>query len=444
MERRQFVKTTLGGAAFTIVPSTVLVKAGRTAPSDKLDIALIGVGGRARANLDGVKGENIVALCDVDDRRAEKTFLEYPEVPKYKDFRLMFDKEHKNIDAVVVSTPDHTHAPAVLSALSLQKHVYCEKPLAHSLAEVRKITETAREAGVATQMGNQGHSSEHIRLMCEWIWAGAIGEVREVHAWSDRPSGGFAFPVAMARPTEEPPVPEELDWDLWLGPAAWRPYHSAYVPAMWRGWIDFGTGALGDMGCHILDPSFWALKLGAPEWIEANTTHYQPEVEAETYPVASIIRFQFPARGAFPPLKLTWFDGGLLPPRPEDFEPGRQLGGNGEIIIGDKGKMIHGSHGAGGVRIFPEEKMQAFERPESSLPRSLGHHLDWINACKGGPPAGSNFDYGGPLTELALLGVLAARLKNRKLVWDSENLKFTNDEEANALVTPAYREGWNL
>lgn len=444
MNRRTFLKSATAGAVFTIVPASVLVKPGRTAPSDKLDIALIGVGGRGRRNLQGVSSENIVAMCDVDQQRASESFLKYPDAKTYVDFRVLLDNEHNNIDAVVVSTPDHTHGPAVMAALQLKKHVYCEKPLAHSLYEVRKITETAREAGVATQMGNQGHSSEHIRLMCEWIWDGAIGEVTEVFAWSDRPSGGFAFPVAMPRPADTPEVPKGLNWDLWLGPAQWRPYHPAYVPAMWRGWVDFGTGALGDMGCHILDPSFWALKLGAPEWVEANTTHYQDEVERETYPVASIIRFQFPERDGLPPLKLTWFDGGLLPPRPEDFEEGRELGGNGEIIVGSKGRMIHGSHGASGVRIFPESKMQAYERPEPSIARVEDHHQDWIQACKGGTPASSNFEYGGPLTEMALLGVLAGRLKNRKLYWDSKNLKITNDDEANAFVNPPYREGWTL
>ena len=444
MKRRDFIKTAAAGAAFSIVPTGIISRPGRAAPSDKLDIAMVGVGGRGRANLNGVKSENIVAMCDVHQERASESFLEYPKAKKYSDYRVMLDKEDKNIDAVVVSTPDHTHAVINMEAIRRGKHVYCEKPLAHSVWEVRQVTEAAREAGVATQMGNQGHSSEHIRLMCEWIWDGAIGDVTEVQAWSNRPSGGFSFPVAMPRPEETPPVPKGLDWDLWLGPAPYRPYHPAYVPAMWRGWIDFGTGALGDMGCHILDPSFWALKLGAPVEIEANTTHYKEEVAKETYPVASIVRYQFPERDGMPPLKLSWYDGGMLPPIPDDFEEGRQLGGNGEIIIGSKAKMIHGSHGASGLRIVPESKMQAYERPPKTLQRSDGHHRDWIKACKGGDPASANFDYGGPLTEMVLLGVIAMRVKNQQLKWDAENLRITNNQEANALVKPAFRDGWHL
>jgi predicted dehydrogenase len=271
-----------------------------------------------------------------------------------------------------------------------------------------------------------------------------------VYAWSDRPVGGDPwsdFPV-MARPKDTPPVPATLDWNLWLGPAQYRPYHPVYCPTTWRGWWDFGTGALGDMGCHILDPAFWTLRLGHPTRVEATTTHYQPEVASETYPRAAIIRYEFPARGDMPPVKLTWFDGRLLPPRPKDLEPGRRLEGNGALLIGDKGTIMHGSHGAGGVRIIPEVKMKAYVRPDKTIPRvkggQSGHEQDWIRACKDGKPASSTFDYGGALTEMVLLGVLAMRVKDTPLEWDSVNLKITNNSEANKYVTPVFREGWAL
>jgi predicted dehydrogenase len=430
-------------AAITIVPSHVL---GRDAPSNKLNIAAIGSAGRARANIDGTRSENIVALCDVNEEQAASRFKMHPKAKKYKDFRVMLDEMDKSIDAVLVSTPDHTHAVAAMRAIKMDKHVYCEKPLAHSIHEVRQITEAARKHKVQTQMGNQGHSSERIRLMCEWVWDGAIGDVREVYAWSSRPSGGAAFAVNMRRPEDRPAVPEGLDWDLWLGPAPHRPYHSAYLPFKWRGWVDFGTGALGDMGCHILDPLFWALKLGEVDTIEveATATHFVPEIMKETYPVASIVRFKFPARGKMPPVELTWSDGRLRPPRPHDMEINRRIGGEGALLIGENGNIMHGSHGAGGMRIVPEAKMKAYELPDKTLPRSEGHHKDWILACKGGKPASANFDYGGPLTEMALLGVLAIRNQNRKLIWDVKNMRITNDKEADKYVNPPYRDGWTL
>jgi len=444
ISRRQFMgKLAASAAAITIVPSHVL---GRNAPSNKLNIAAIASGGRARANINGTKSENIVALCDVDERRAANMFKAYPKARKYKDFRIMLDEMDKSIDAVLVSTPDHCHAVAAMRAIRMGKHVYCEKPLAHSIHEVRQITEAAREHKVQTQMGNQGHSSEQIRMMCEWIQDGAIGKVRQVYTWSSRPSGGAAFAVNMRRPVDTPPVPPQLDWDLWLGPAQYRPYHPAYLPFDWRGWVDFGTGALGDMGCHILDPVFWALKLGEVDTIEveATTTHFVPEIMRETYPVSSVVRFKFPARGSMPPVELTWSDGRLRPPRPHDMETNRKIGGEGALLIGDNGNIMHGSHGAGGLRIVPETKMRAYELPDKTMPRSEGHHKDWILACKGGKPSSANFDYGGPLTEMALLGVLAIRNQNRKLIWDVKNMRVTNDAEADKFVNPPYRDGWTL
>jgi len=444
ISRREFMgNLAVSAAAVTIVPAHVL---GQNAPSNKLNIAMVGSGGRARANLNGCKSENIVALCDVDEGRAANMFKAYPEAKKYKDFRIMLDEMNKSIDAVIISTPDHTHAPAAIRAIKMGKHVYCEKPLAHSIYEVRQVTEAARKYNVQTQMGNQGHSSEQIRMMCEWVRDGAIGDVRKVYTWSSRPSGGAAFAVNMKRPQDTPPVPEGLDWDLWLGPAQQRPYHPDYLPFKWRGWVDFGTGALGDMGCHILDPVFWALKLGEADTIEveATTTHFDPKIMKETYPVASIVRYKFPARGNMPTVELTWSDGRLRPPRPVDMEINRSFGGEGALLIGENGNIMHGSHGAGGLRIVPETKMKAYELPDKTLARSQGHHQDWLLACKGGKPASSNFNYGGPLTEMALLGVLAIRNQNRKLLWDVKKMEISNDQEANKYVNPPYRDGWTL
>jgi predicted dehydrogenase len=449
VSRRNFLRNSAAAAAFTIVPRYVLGQ-GQKPPSETLNIAVVGAGGMGRANINAVTDERFVAFADVDEERAADTYKTWPDVPRYSDFREMFDKEHKNIEGVIVATPDHTHYPAAMIAVQLKKHLYCQKPLCHSVYEVRKLTEAAREAEIQTQMGNQGHSDEHIRLVCEWVADGAIGDVTEVHAWSDRPVGGDPwsdFPV-MARPKETPPVPETLDWDLWLGPAKYRPYHPIYCPQSWRGWWDYGTGALGDMGCHILDPAFWALNLGHPSSVQATTTHYVPEVESETFPRAAIIRYQFPARGTMPPVKLTWYDGRLKPPVPEFFEKGRRLGGNGAIFVGTKGGLMHDSHGAGGARIVPESLMQKTKRPPRTIPRvkegSAGHERDWVRACKDGKPASASFEYGGPLTEMVLLGVLAMRVKDTRLEWDGDKLEFTNNDEANALVKPEFRSPWTL
>ena len=451
IDRRRFLAGTAGTlAGFTFVPGRVLGQGGGQPASEKLNIAAIGVGGMGAANLSAVENENVVALCDVHPNHAAGTFKKYPQAKTYQDYRVMLDKEDRNIDAVIIATPDHTHAVIGMECIRRGKHDCLQKPLAHSIYETRMLTEAARKHRVQTQMGNQGHSSNEIRMLYEWIRDGAIGPVREVYAWSDRPVGGDPwsdFPI-MARPTETPPVPETLDWDLWLGPAAYRPYHPIYHPMSWRGFWDFGTGALGDMGCHILDPAFWTLQLEHPTRVEASTTHYEPEGAAETYPRASVVRYEFPARGDMPPVKLTWFDGRLLPPRPKDLEPGRRLGTNGALFIGDKGTIMHDSHGAGGVRIIPESKMRAYKRPAESLPRvkdgSGGHERDWVRACKDGKPASSSFEYGGPLTEMVLLGVLAMRLKDTPLEWDGAKMKVTNNDEADKYIRPAFREGWAL
>lgn len=410
----------------------------RISPNDKLNIAGIGIGGRGKSNLEDLDGENIVALCDVDEGYAAKTFAKYPKAKQYKDYRIMLEKQ-KDIDAVMVATPDHTHAIISMAAIKAGKHVYCEKPLTHTLFEARKLTEAAREMKVATQMGIQGHSHEGVRQICEWIQAGAIGPVREVHIWTDRPKGWW--PQGVDRPQDTPTVPPTLDWDLWLGPAPTRPYNPAYHPFKWRGWWDFGCGAFGDMGCHLMDAPYWALDLGYPTSVEASST----AVNSETGPVASMVHYYFPARSEKPPVKLTWYDGGLLPPRPEELPDGEPMGNEngGVIFVGDKGKILASDENAKTPRLLPLSLAKEFPTPEKTIPRSPGHHAEFIAACKGGQPAGANFDYSGPLTENVLLGNLAIRV-GKKLHWDGPNMKCSNVPEANDLIQCAYREGWSL
>ena len=435
VSRRDFMGGVGTVAALTIVPRNVLGGARHVPPSEKLNIAGVGIGGRGAGDLDAVSSENIVALCDVDDSYAAKVYKSYPDAKKYHDFRRMLDKE-KNIDAVIIATPDHTHAVIAMMAIKMGKHVYCEKPLAHSIYEVRKLTEAAREAGVATQLGNQGQASEGTRLVGEFIAADAIGPVHEVHSWSNRPIS----PRGIDRPKDTHPVPEGLDWDLWLGPAPERPYHPCYLPFTWRGWWDFGTGVLGDIGCHQMAPIFRALKLGYPTSVEACSSG----VNSETAPLASIVRYDFPARDGMPPLKLSWYDGGLMPARPAELPNGLRFGNaDDNLYIGDKGKML-------GHRLLPEARSKEYGKPPRILPRSPGHHKEWLDACKGGKPAGSNFDVSGPLTEVVLLGNIALRTgqtlyeKGLKLYYDGPNMKVTNFPEANKYIRSEYREGWTL
>jgi predicted dehydrogenase len=436
LSRREFVGSIATAAAFTMVPRHVLARSGRTPPSEKLNIAGIGFGGRGDGDLHEVSSENIVALCDVDAKYAAKTFQRYPNAKKYRDFRRMLDKEDKSIDAVVVATPDHTHAVITMMAIRMGKHVYCEKPLTHSVWEARQIAEAARQAKVATQLGNQGQASEATRLACEFIWDGAIGPVREVHSWCNR----YISPRGIDRPKDTPPVPESLNWDLWLGPAPQRPYHPCYHPFSWRGWWDFGTGVLGDIGCHQFDSIFRALKLKYPNSVEACSSG----VNEETAPLASIVRYEFPAREGLPPVKLTWYDGGLMPARPAELADGLRFGNaDDNLFVGDKGKML-------GHRLLPEERSKEYGRPPRVLPRSPGHHKEWISACKGGEPAGSNFDWAGPLTEVVLLGNIALRMgqklyeKGLKLYYDGPNMRITNLPEANDYIRDRYRDGWRL
>ncbi|MDX9972073.1 MAG: Gfo/Idh/MocA family oxidoreductase [FCB group bacterium] len=436
VSRRIFL---MGSAAAAAGMATMGRASARTvSPNEKLNIAAIGAGGRGRTDLKWCATENIVALCDVDDATAAKTYEEYPNAKRYKDYRVMLEKQ-KDIDAVIVATPDHSHALASMTALRMGKHVYCEKPLTHTIYEARKLTETARELKLATQMGIQGHSDEGIRRICEWIAADAIGPVHEVHIWTDRPKGWWA--QGVERPTDTPPVPSTLDWDLWLGPAPERPYHSAYVPFQWRGWWDFGCGSLGDMGCHLMDAPYWALDLGSPTSVEAHST----AVNGETAPLASMVYYDFPARGDKPPVKMTWYDGGLMPQRPQELPDDMPLGNNngGLIIVGEKGKIVAQDENAQNPRLLPESLAKEFENTPQTIPRSIGHHEDWVAACKGGAPGGAHFDYSGPLTENVLLGNLAIRL-GKKLYWDAPNMKCTNAPEADAFIRKQYRAGWEL
>ena len=451
--RRRFLKTTaLATSAFSIVPRHVLGGPGQTPPSEKLNIAGIGVGGMGGNNLKQCANENIVALCDVDQNYAAKTFKTFSNAKIYLDFREMLEKQ-KDIDAVIIATPDHSHAVIGLAAMRAGKHVYIQKPLAHSVEEARLLTLAARDHKVITQMGNQGHSGDGTRQVCEWIGAGVIGQVREVHAWTNRPV--WPQGVEVGRPKETPPVPAGLDWNRWIGPAEYRPYHPTYVPGTWRAWWAFGTGSLGDLGCHILDAPFWALKLKYPESIEGCISTYwkglwdKEDPKMETYPRSTIVRFQFPARENLPAVKLTWWDGGMMPPRPDGLDPQEELGDSdgGVIFLGEKGVLICSCYGKN-PRVFPEERMQEARKVAPSIdriPGSMdGHEKDWVRACKGGKPASSHFDFSGPLAEMVLMGNLAVRHPNRKLLWDGENMKVTNDAEANAYVRRKYRAGWSL
>ncbi|HIQ20441.1 MAG TPA: Gfo/Idh/MocA family oxidoreductase [Planctomycetes bacterium] len=443
LTRRAFAgRLIAAGASITVVPRCAVAGSGGTAPNDRLNIAGIGVGGRGRANLEAVKSENIVALCDVDTRIAADTLKRFPSAQRFRDFRKMLDQMEKQIDAVVVSTPDHTHAVASMAAIQRGKHVYCEKPLAHSVYEVRRLMKAAEEHKVVTQLGNQGHSFETIRRFCEWIWDGAIGQVHTIHAGCAAVNSAID---QLPRLKEKHAVPPELDWDLWLGPAPYRPYHPAYLPGSWRGWVPFGNGTVGDWTCHVVDPVFWALDLGAPKTIQASVKNYDPKTQGDAFPKGEVITYEFPAKGQRGPVTLHWYSGSEPIPRPKDLEPDRNPVRTGAVVIGEKGTIMYGSHGAGGVRIIPEKKMRAYKQPEPTLPRVPGHHRDWLDAIRKGTKAGSDFAaYGGPLTEIAMLGVIAIRLAGTRLEWDAEKMQFANCAEANPLVNPPYREGWSL
>jgi predicted dehydrogenase len=444
LSRRKFLGTSATAlAGLTIVPRHAVSGLGHIAPSDKLNVAGVGIGGRGQNVISTVsKTENIVALCDVDwSPRVEKVFSLYPGAARYKDYRVMLDKE-KNIDGVIIATPDHTHALISLDAIKRGKHVYTEKPLTHTIKEARILTEAARKYKVATQMGNGGQAADGPRRLREMIWDGAIGPIREVHVWTDRANRGLSetyWPQGVKRPDNTPPVPETLDWDLFIGPAPMRPYHPSYHPFNWRGWWDFGTGALGDMGCHMMDPIFRAMKFKYPTSFQAVSTL----VNDETYPLGSMLKYEFPEREGMPPYTLNWYDGGLRPPVIAEIEPGMKMGAGGTLYIGEKGKILNDV-------IVPKSLRESYKRPAPYIPSSPGHEMEWILAAKGGAPAGSNFEWAGPLTETVLLGNIPLRRELRDLLggqslsFDPGSIAITNLPEANKFIQNQYREGWVL
>jgi predicted dehydrogenase len=427
-------------ALFHIVPRHVLGR-GYRAPSDKLNVACIGVGGMGRNDIRGMEGENIYALCDVDWKSAEDAFRSYPNAKRYRDYRELLDRDARNIDAVTVSTPDHSHAAATLLALRHGKHAYCQKPLARTIGEVRAVRQEAeRRPRQATQMGNQGHTNEGTRQIREWVEAGLIGPIREVHYWTNRP----IWPQGMERPTEAHNPPPTLDWDLWLGPAAARPYHPTYAPFSWRGWWDFGTGALGDMACHGMDAAFWVLDLGYPARVEAETT----ERYEESPPKSSRVTYAFPARDNRGPVKVVWRDGGLWPPRPTGLPetiswPPEEIGG--QLWVGDAGALLAGIYGENPMLVDPKlDREVKANPPAQKYERSPGVYAEWIRACKGGPPALSAFDgHAGALTEMVLLGCLAVRL-GRPIEVDPGKGTVPNPALPDEWLKPNYRRGWTL
>ena len=450
--RREFLGgAALAAAGLTVLPRRLLGGEGNAAPSKTLNVAKVGCGGMGGGDLNEVAkcGGNFVALCDVDENSMGGASKRFPEAKRYFDFRKMLDEMEKDIDAVVVSTADVTHAVASMAAMKRGKHVYCQKPLTRTAKEARLITEAALKYKVATQMGNQGHGGGGLQATREFLQAGAIGTVKEVHTWSDRPRGWW--PQDFAPPTYTDPVPKFLHWDLWIGPSTerafvdkWREGPNKGKPVFhhhnWRGWWDYGAGAIGDMACHNMDPAFWCLDLGAPTWVKATS----PPFNKCSFPAWSVIEWEFLAKGDRPSVRVFWHDGGKQPDRPEELEPDRKMDSNGCMFVGDKGKMMGGGW-AGFCRIVPEAKMKEFQAPPRTLPRSIGHYKEWVEAAKGADLVpGSNFAYSGPMTEAILLGNVAVHFPDRELQWDSEKLAFTNCPEANGLLHYELRKGWEL
>ena len=460
LTRRAFLAATTTTAALsvsgqTLAPNTARVIPGQLSPNEKLNIAAIGAGGKGFSDIMSCKmlGENVVALCDVDWDRCAEAFYRIKDVKQYKDYRNMLE-EMKEIDAVTISTPDHMHAPAAYMAMKLGKHVYVQKPLTHTVAEARLMTLTAREMKVATQMGNQGHCGDGVRRLCEMIWSGCIGQVKEAHIWTHRPVWKNQ---GMAEPLPPMVTPENLDWDRWIGCAPWRPFNKGIAPHDWRAWLDFGGGSLGDMACHIMDPAYMVLKL-----VEA--TDYTVEVveqrgrNDQTFPIMSTIKYSFPARGDMAPVDVYWYDGHWpdpatgeevynRPKRPESIPPDQKLGDddmNGSFFIGEKGILTAGEYG-GEPRLMPIENMNDYQYPPETLERipKESPYFDWIRACKGGQPSCSNFDYAGPFTEMVQFGNLVVK-SGQKLHWDNKNGVVTNVPNPAEIVSKEYRRGWEL
>lgn len=458
ISRRSFVKNSFAAAALIGLSAcgnlSTVRKPGQRyrSPSGKLNIALIGAGGRGAWDLYEMAGEtndfNIAGLCDLDEiymkAKINQVCPEFIDKPYYSDYRIMLDKIGKEIDAVMISTPDHSHALITLDCMKRGKHVYTQKPLTHNIFEARILKKTAKEFHLVSQMGIQNRSSNALRMGVDLLKSGVLGSIREVHLWTDRP----AWKQEISRPRETPAIPEGFDWDHWIGPAPYRPYHPSYHPFHWRGYWDFGTGALGDMGCHIFDQPFWALDLREPASVEAvasNTGWWQPDQDlSETGPTASIIRYEFPRRGDRAPLTLYWYDGGLRPLRPGLLEEDRELPANGMMYVGDSGTAMCAFITA--PRLIPESRMKGFKFPEQIVPDSPGHFKEWVDACTGnGPMPSANFDYSSDLTETVLLGCVALRAGvGRKYLWDAKDMRVTNFPEANRYVKEEYRDGWTL
>ena len=455
--RRRFIYTSALAASSLALAGCLSPGARYRSPNEKLDVGIIGCDGKGEVDSAGMASENIVALCDVDTNALAKAAKKWPKARQYRDYRVMLDQE-KTIDAVTVTIPDHQHAPAAMRAIQRGKHVYCQKPLTHQISEARALTLAARKYKVATQMGNQGHCNDSIRKLCEMIWSGVIGPIREVHCWTDRPY----WYQGLTRPRQTDPVPDTLDWDLWVGPAAMRPYVNLWPASIyagtqqskyahmhphvyhdygWRGWWDFGCGSLGDMGCHIMDAPNWALSLGAPVSVELVAAS---RLTLEMAPYWSIVRYEFPDRGNLPACTLTWYEGGKQPELPPEMA-GKKWDDNGTLFIGDKGKIVCGALSET-PHLLPESLMADYQFPAPTIPRVPGNdaYQDFIRACKGGPPASSNFDVSGPLTETVLLGNLAMRLPGRKLQWDAATLTVTDTPEAAPFIQAQYRAGWEI
>ncbi len=440
--RRQFLRETATLAAGMSLSWPLVSQAAtrQGAAKDKLAIGIIGAGGRGWDNLQEVQSEQIVAMADVDDERASEAFKKFPDARRYRDFREMLDKE-KSIEAVVVSTPDHMHAFAAITAMRHGLHVYCEKPLARTIYEARRMREVAQETGVVTQMGQQGHAFEGSRRAVEVVRSGAIGDVRELHVWTDRPAGWW--PQGEERPKDSPPVPKTLDWEAWLGPAPFRPYNPVYVPFKWRGRWDFGTGPIGDMGVHNLDTAYWALDLGVPTSAEVVSMSRKTD---DCPPLETTIEIHYPARGSAPPVKLLFYDGKRLPPT--ELFHGETISDNGSLMIGSKGTLYtrtwHGGENEQDMfLLIPKKELIGYKPPPPTLPRPGEHHREWINACKGGPPSQSNFAYASKLTEGLLVGLLAVRV-GKKIVWDEKQMRADGCPEADVFIHPTFRPGWEI
>ncbi len=427
VKRRSFLKST---STLALASSLGLLKTSRVlGANERLNIGVIGVGGRGASDLASVASENIVALCDVDEGALNNAASNHPAAKKYFDYRELLQQD--NLDAVVIATPDHHHAPATVRALRRGLHVYCEKPLTHTVAEARLITQLSAEKKLATQMGTQNHEHPGYLRLVELLQSGAIGQVHEVHVITDRP--GTWWPQGVERPSEKPLLPAGLNWDLWLGPAAARDYHPAYVPFRWRGWWDFGCGAIGDMAIHLMDPTFWGLKLGGP----VKVTSDGPPVGKHSAPTWMVTKFEFGARDDLDPVDVYWYEGEAKP----RADIAAELPMNGSLFIGERGRIAIAHDGM--PKLLPQEQFADFKAPAPYLPPSPGHHMQWIEACKTGSRTGSPFSYAGPFTEVVLLGNVAYRV-GQSIEFDPASMRITNLPEANAYLSKPYRDGWDI